>query len=103
MSGDSGPEATVATGNAVLAGIAAADAITCIAAGRRHRGADHRDAAALLLEVTGDRRISGALRELVDFKDVAHYGVGNVRAQRARAALRRAEVLVEAARERVGL
>lgn len=34
--------ATVATGNAVLAGIAAADAICAYASGERYRGPDHR-------------------------------------------------------------
>jgi hypothetical protein len=37
--------ATVATGNAALAGIAAADAICGYASGERYRGPDHRVAA----------------------------------------------------------
>lgn len=49
-----GEEATVATGNAVLAGIAAADAICCEAAGQRYRGGDHRHAVDHLEQVTGD-------------------------------------------------
>ena len=45
LSDETGSEATVATGNAVLAGIAAADAICCSGAGSRYRGSDHRVAA----------------------------------------------------------
>jgi hypothetical protein len=60
--------ATVATGNAVLAGIAAADAICGYASGERYRGADHRAAADYLEQVTGDRVLGRTLRELVDLK-----------------------------------
>lgn len=38
----------VAAGNAVLAGIAAADAICCVHLGKRSRGQDHREAVSLL-------------------------------------------------------
>ena len=96
-----GPEATIATGNAVLAGVAAADAICCVLVGLRHRGTDHRGAADFLAEVTGDRQLGRQLRELIDFKDLAHYGVENIRTQRAKAALRRARTLVEAARSAI--
>ncbi len=101
ISDESGSESTVATGNAVLAGIAAADAIRCSAGGRRYRGSDHREAADYLERVTADRKLGQALRDLADYKDGAHYGLANVRAQRARAAVRRAEILVEAAGDRV--
>jgi len=97
---ETGSEATVATGNAVLAGIAAADAICCAAAGKRYRGADHREAADYLERVTGDRKLGQALRDLADYKDGAHYGLSNVKTQRAKAATRRAETLVRAARGR---
>lgn len=96
-----GSEATVATGNAVLAGIAAADAICCVSVGKRYRGADHREAADYLERVTGDRKLGQALRDLADYKDAAHYGLSNVKTQRAKAAIRRVEVLVRAARDRV--
>jgi hypothetical protein len=42
--------ANVAAGLAVLAGVAASDAICCVRLGKRHRGEDHRGAAALLAE-----------------------------------------------------
>jgi hypothetical protein len=101
FSPEGGPETTVATGNAVLSGMAAADAICCALAGRRHRGAGHREAAEFLGTVTGDRDLARFLRELIDLKDAAHYGLENVKAQGAKAAIRRARSLVAAARDRV--
>ena len=98
---ETGSEATVATGNAVLAGIAAADAICCAAVGKRYRGADHRESAEYLQRVTGDRKLGQALRDLADYKDGAHYGLSHVKTQRAKAAIRRAEILVRSARDRV--
>ncbi len=99
LADETGSEATVATGNAVLSGIAAADAICCAVVGKRYRGADHREAAGFLERVTGDRKLGQALRDLADYKDGAHYGLLNVKTQRAKAATRRAETLVNAARE----
>ena len=101
LSDESGSEATVATGNAVLAGIAAADAICCALSGRRHRGADHRESADYLESVTGERMLGKALRDLIDIKDQAHYGLDNVRARRAATAVRRARLLIDAARDKV--
>lgn len=98
---ETGEDATVATGNAVLAGIAAADAMCCAAAGRRYRGTDHRRAADHLQQVTGDAELGRILRDLVDLKDLGHYGLTNIRARRARTAVRRAEQLVSAARDRI--
>ncbi len=101
LSDEAGSEATVATGNAVLAGIAAADAICCFTVGRRYRGTDHRAAADYLESVTGHRELGQALRDLADYKDQAHYGLANVRTVRAKAAIRRAKKLTGAARDRV--
>lgn len=89
--------ATVATGNAVLAAIAAADAVCCFAAGVRSRGQDHRQAIGLLQEVTGDAALAKALREVLDLKDAGHYGLSNVSSANCTAALRRARTLVDAA------
>ncbi len=94
---ESGSEATVATGNAVLAGIAAADALCCALVGKRYRGADHRPAAEYLVSVTGDKALGKALRDLIDIKDQAHYGIDNVKTRRAATAVRRAKVLMAAA------
>jgi hypothetical protein len=93
--------ATVATGNAVLAAIAAADAICCAAAGSRYRGSDHRQAAAHLEQVTGDKKLASLLRDVVDLKDAGHYGLSNIGSSRAKSVLRKADQLVGAARDRV--
>lgn len=93
--------ATVDTGNAVLAGIAAADAITCAAVRQRFRGRDHREAANHLERVTGDRKLAGLLRDLVDLKDSGHYGLTDVAMSRAKSAARKAGQLVDAAGERI--
>ena len=96
------PEATtVAAGNAVLAAIAAADAICCAAAGSRYRGSDHRGAADHLEAVTGDKKLGTLLREVVDLKDASHYGLAGVAAARAKSVVRKATAIVDAARSRV--
>jgi hypothetical protein len=49
---ESEPEAlTVAAGNAVLAAIAASDALCCARLGKRHRGDNHAEATALLARI----------------------------------------------------
>lgn len=93
--------ATVATGNAVLAGIAAADAICCAKAGAMHKGQDHAGAAGHLEHVTGDQRMAGWLRDLIDLKEASHYGLKNVLARQARTAVRKAGHLVRAAERSV--
>lgn len=99
---DEGAEyATVATGNAVLAGIAAADAICCARAGAMHKGQDHAAAATHLEQVTGDRQLAGRLRDLVDLKEASHYGLRDVLAKQAHAAVRKARQLLEAAQQSV--
>lgn len=100
LADETAEHATVATGNAVLAAIAAADAICCATAGSRYRGSDHRQAADHLEHVTGDRRLAGLLRD-VDLKDAGHYGLSDVGSSRARSVLRKADQLVDAARDRV--
>jgi hypothetical protein len=72
---DDAASASVAAGLAVLAGIAAADAACCAALGRRARGQDHRQAAALLTDVRpGGSEAARHLERLLNFKDAAHYG-----------------------------
>lgn len=99
-SDEPGEQATVATGNAVLAGIAAADAICCSIAGQRFRGDDHRRAAEHLGRVTADAKLAGALRDLIDLKDASHYGVRDVQVRNATRAIRKATQLVNAAADR---
>jgi hypothetical protein len=94
-------ETTVATGNAVLAAIAACDALCCAAAGERYRGSNHRLAADLLEQVTGDQRLAGLLRDVLDLKDIGHYGLVDVQLARAKSAVRKAEELVATAARQV--
>jgi hypothetical protein len=85
----------VAVGNAVLAGIAAADALCCARLGRRSRDADHRAAVDLLRLV--DERLARDLDRLLQVKDVAHYGTALISEANVRSCLRAARHLVEAA------
>lgn len=65
----------VAAGLAVLAGIAASDAICGIRLGRLHRSEDHRRAADLLRTATPDgAKLATILGRLLSLKDAAHYG-----------------------------
>lgn len=83
---------------AVLAGIAASDAVCCAALGQRARGQDHRLAADLLGQVVEvGVPMARDLRRLLAIKDDAHYGVLHVSNQRVSAAIRQATRLVEAA------
>lgn len=60
---------------AVLAGIAAADALCCVNLGRRARGQAHREATTLLAQVEpGGRELSRCLARLLEIKDGAQYG-----------------------------
>jgi len=81
--------------NAVLAGIAAADAVCCLRLGRHAAGDDHDAAADLLFEAVPPG--SPALAELPAIKSKAHYSAEPVRAAQARGAVRRAETLVDLA------
>jgi len=99
MTDEQSEHTTVATGNAVLAAIAAPDALCCALSGQHHRGEDHRAAADYLEEVTGDRQLAAALRDALDLKDSGHYGLANVSKTNAAKAIRRACKLVDAAKE----
>ena len=90
----------VAAGLAVLAGIAAGDAMCATRLGRIHRGDDHRGAAQLLREAVPDgKKVAATFQRLIDLKDEAHYGLTIVSAQRARNAVRWAAQLVSRAQE----
>lgn len=91
---------SVATSIAILAGIAASDAACCHEFGRRSRSDDHHDAEALLGEITpGGKRAASQLRQLIDIKDTAHYGLISVTAPQLKRSLRQARHLVEFAGE----
>ena len=92
----------VATALTVLAGIAAADAACCVVLGQRSRGQDHRQALALLEQVTPDgKTMARDLDRLLAVKDDAHYGFLHLNTQRATAALRQARRLVDAVTKHV--
>lgn len=98
----------VAAGLAVLAAIAASDALCCRLLGERSRGQDHREAIELLSTVRfgdGDeterkRRASSMAQYLataLDLKDQSHYGVSLLELPQVRRLLRAASHLVAAA------
>ena len=70
------PEArNAAAGNAVLAAIAASDALCCRRLGRRSRERDHSVAATLLAKITPDgAKLARDLASVLAVKDIAHYG-----------------------------
>lgn len=90
----------VAAALAVLAGIAASDALCAHGLGYIHRGDDHRAAGALLRQASPEgARLASTFRRLIDLKDEAHYGVLLVAPRRARDAVRWARTLVDRAGE----
>jgi hypothetical protein len=91
---------SVAASLAVLAGIASSDAACCKELGERSRSQNHRDAIALLDQITPGGGVAGGhLRGLIDLKDTAHYGLINVSAANLKRALRGASHLLTFAEE----
>lgn len=86
----------VVVGIAVLAGIAAADALCLVSLGKSYAGTDHAEAARLLEEV--DARLAKELAKLVRLKPPAHYGYSFLSDTDRTVALRSAEKLLAAAR-----
>jgi hypothetical protein len=95
---EDGAAINVCVGLAVLAGIAAGDAVCIASTGERYAGQDH-DAAAELLERV-DASLGKRLRQLVALKPSSHYGDHLLSEGDRRTALRCANLLVEAAVER---
>lgn len=95
---EDGEAINVCVALAVLAGIAAADAICIVATGERYSGPDHAAAADLLARV--DTILGRKLRDLVDLKPGSHYGQSLLSADSRTKALRAAKALVDAAVER---
>jgi hypothetical protein len=88
----------VAAGNAVLAGIAAADAICGKGQKKCFRGEDHRQAAELLeTAFIGAPKCKKTFLRLLDLKDAAHYGFQDFSRVNARKAVKLARELVGAA------
>lgn len=96
--GQSAEARNVAAGNAVLAAIAAADAIGCVRLGRRNRSERHADATDLLRTVRPDgARLARDMSTVLSAKDPSHYGLSFVSASGLKATLRAASRLVDAA------
>ena len=90
----------VTAGLAILAGVAASDAICCVRLGRYHRGEDHRHATELLQAATPDgRELAIRLERLLGLKDTAHYGATLVTYLDANQAVRWARQLLGRAQE----
>ena len=91
-------EAHVAAALAVLAAIAAADAICGLSLGQYSRGADHDQAVALLSTVANlDPSLPSKLRRVLAAKDNAHYSPRLVSPTDASTLVRQAQALVETA------
>jgi len=89
----------VAGGVAILAGIAASDAICGLRLGRLHRGDDHRGAVDLIRRATKDGpKLAAQLQRLLTLKDAAHYGMILISARNATDAMKWATFLVQRAR-----
>lgn len=98
LAGDEGR--SVAAGNAVLAAIAAADALCCLRLGTHNRAQAHQAAAALLHTVTPHgARLARDLTTVLSVKDAAHYGTVFLSASTLKTTLRATTHLVEAAED----
>jgi len=87
----------VAAALAVLAGIAASDALCCTVLQERSRGQDHAQAVTLLGKVGPEGKpLAKDLDRLLAIKDEAHYGMLHVSGQRAASALKQARRMVAA-------
>jgi len=95
---EDGTAINVCVGVAVLAGIAAADAICAAALRERYSGQDHLAAAELLARV--EPKLGKLLRDLVTLKNHSHYGFGLLSPEQRAAAMRNATSLVAEARLR---
>lgn len=85
-------------GNAVLAAIAASDALTCLRLGCHNRGQGHGEGAALLRTIRPDGpRLAKDLSTALGVKDAAHYGSVFVSATTLKSTLRAAGRFVDAA------
>jgi len=90
--------ASVAAGNAILAGIAASDAICCKGIKKCFRGDNHRQAVILLETASNEGpRHKKILLRLLDLKDAAHYGFDEFSKTDAKKAFKLARELVDSA------
>jgi hypothetical protein len=93
--GSSSAQIKAAVSSAVLAGIAASDAACCKALGRTNRSQNHRDAVALLGQVSpGGAEAAKQLERLLSLKDESQYGFTVLTEHKLEQAARRARALV---------
>jgi hypothetical protein len=99
---DTDEACNVAAGNAVLAAIAASDALTCHHLGRHSRGQAHQEAIALLRTIRPNGpTLAKDLHTALGVKDAAHYGSVLIAASALKSVLRASGRLVEAAENAV--
>lgn len=100
--GDIAASRSVSAALAVLAGIAASDAACCARLGHRSRGQNHHQAIDLLARVSpGGPAAATHLKQLLDLKDGAHYGVIDVTHKELTSALRHSRALIDFAEQRL--
>lgn len=96
---DTGPERSAAVSNAVLAGVAAADAICCVRLGLHASGDDHYGAARLLREVADvGQEAAASLSTLLGLKQKAQYAFVDPSRGEATRALRAMRNIIDLAR-----
>lgn len=94
-----GAARNVAAGNAVLAGIAASDAICCWRLGERSSSSSHSDAVGLLAKL--DRKLAKHLSTLIGDKITSHYGDKFIGVETLKSCLRAMDQLIAAATREV--
>jgi len=90
-----GAARNVAVGNAVLAGIAASDAMCCWHLGERSSSSKHSDAVTLLAKV--DKNLAKHLSILIGDKTTSHYGEKFIGSDTLKSCLRAMDHLISAA------
>lgn len=101
LASGSAAENKVAGSNAILAGIAAADAICGLVLGQRSAGEDHAQAVRLLERATHpSTKAANALKRLLTRKTPVQYGADAISANDAADLVAWARLIVEAAEER---
>jgi uncharacterized protein (UPF0332 family) len=97
--------ATPAAGDAIHAGISAKDAIVSVLTGETSKARDHAKAATELRQTLGTHGEAAtaekALRELISMKGDVEYGNTLITLAKAKPLVRRAELLVDVAKELV--
>jgi hypothetical protein len=99
LTAEAADDPDVVATNAIHAGIAAADAICCVAMRERSSDGNHRAAADLLREV--DPELAGTFSRLLDRKQQAAYESRDISTAVAASCVRQAKTLVDGPRRRL--